>query len=265
MANKQAAPAAQSIPAAAADIKQRTLSSIEFPYHDLEDAEAIATGVHTVGGTSCTIEQLAGQLKQAANGGGFRLRLIASRMFGLVTYERGVVTLTELGSRICDPLLERAARVDAFLHVALYNKLYEQFKGKTLPPTLGLEQFIVNSGVSEKQKDKARQALQRSAKFAGFFEFGADRLILPSGQKPQTTPKGRTAPPPLEQLNQPASREQTFHPFIQGLLEKLPQPDAEWSVDDRQKWLQTAAGIFDLMYKSADGGSVVVECKRSVK
>ena len=44
-----------------------------------------------------------------------------------------------------------------------------------------------------------------------------------------------------------------FHPFVQGLLKTLPQPETEWPAADRVKWLQTAANIFDLIYKG-DGG-----------
>lgn len=44
-----------------------------------------------------------------------------------------------------------------------------------------------------------------------------------------------------------------LHPFIQGLLQTLPKRGAEWKAADRAKWLQTAANIFDLIYKG-DGG-----------
>jgi hypothetical protein len=44
-----------------------------------------------------------------------------------------------------------------------------------------------------------------------------------------------------------------LHPFIQGLLQTLPEPETEWAVSARAKWLQTAANIFDLIYKG-DGG-----------
>ena len=53
-----------------------------------------------------------------------------------------------------------------------------------------------------------------------------------------------------------------FHPFIEGLLQKLPPAETEWSREDRKRWLQTAANIFDLMYVAkADEGdkSVVVQ------
>ena len=42
-------------------------------------------------------------------------------------------------------------------------------------------------------------------------------------------------------------------PFIEGLLAKLPNPDADWPVDARAKWLTTAPNIFDLMYVDTTG------------
>ena len=40
--------------------------------------------------------------------------------------------------------------------------------------------------------------------------------------------------------------------LIQGLLDRLPRPNGIWSLDDRAKWLRTAASIFGLVYKSSD-------------
>jgi hypothetical protein len=42
-------------------------------------------------------------------------------------------------------------------------------------------------------------------------------------------------------------------PLIQGLVDRLPKPDGIWPLDDRAKWLRTAACIFDLVYKAGDG------------
>lgn len=157
----------------------RVQSTIEFPYLDEENAVEIATAVHEVGGSGCEWDQLAAHLKQAAQGGGFRLRMICAKQFGLVLYDRGKVTLTSLGLRVVDPQQLRAAKVEAFLQVPLYKAVYEKFRGGTLPPLAGLEREMQALGVAPKQADKARQAFQRSAKYAGFFEFGADRLVPP--------------------------------------------------------------------------------------
>jgi hypothetical protein len=41
--------------------------------------------------------------------------------------------------------------------------------------------------------------------------------------------------------------------LLQGLVDRLPKPDATWSLDERAKWLRTAASVFDLVYKRGDG------------
>jgi hypothetical protein len=39
-------------------------------------------------------------------------------------------------------------------------------------------------------------------------------------------------------------------PVIQALVDRLPQPNAIWSIDDRGKWLKAAAMAFNLIYKT---------------
>ncbi len=228
-------------------------SSIKFPYLDQDDAVEVAKGVHRAGGTSCQKDQLAAQLDQAATGGAFNLRLITAKLFGFINYDRGTVSLAPLGQRVVDPEKEKSARAESFLTIPLYKAIYDQFKGTTLPPNAGLEGAIENLGVAPKQKDKARQVFQRSATQSGFFSYGNNRLVMPTikatteaeAKKEEKKDEGDEAP------NTDRKREQ--HPFIQGLLDKLPKPETEWPVEARKKWLQTAANIFDLMY-SSDGG-----------
>ncbi len=242
--------------------KGRTQSTIEFPYLDQENSHQIATAVHEIGGSGCDWDQLAAHLKQAAQGGGFRLRLICAKQFGLVTYDRGKVALTSLGLRIVDPQQQRAAKVESFLQVALYKAIYEKFRGGTLPPVAGLEREMTALGVAPKQADKARQAFQRSAKYAGFFEFGSDRLVPPpnsTGQGQASVDGGKPQIVESPRYERDSSGgggsggDDDLHPFIRGLLQKLPEPESEWSIEARAKWLITAANIFDLMYSDSGG------------
>lgn len=53
-------------------------------------------------------------------------------------------------------------------------------------------------------------------------------------------------------------RDSGYHPFVVGLLRKLPEPESNWTARDRAKWLQTASNIFDLMYTGGDDGVVEV-------
>ena len=87
-------------------------STVDFPYCDLDSAIELVRGVHGAGGMACESEQLAAQLNMEAKGGGFRIRVNGTRMFGFISYERGGrITLTELGKRVIDNDKERAARV----------------------------------------------------------------------------------------------------------------------------------------------------------
>jgi hypothetical protein len=75
---------------------------------------------------------------------------------------------------------EADARVEAFLTVPLFERVFEQYKGFTLPNAAAIERFMSECGVAPKQKDRARQAFTRSTRQAGLFAHGEDRLVRPS-------------------------------------------------------------------------------------
>jgi hypothetical protein len=250
---------------------ERGRSRIEWPYYSLDEASKLAKGIFDLGG-SCQIDQLAGHLNQTATGGGFRLKVQASRTFGLVNSSQGQLTLTDLGSEIVDPDGDRQAKADAFMKVPLYSAIYEQFKGKTLPGIVGLENAMVILGVAIKQKDKARQAFLRSAKEAGFFAYGATKLVYPifpvpiqeRGARDLKVPDSNIPPEP--QVNAGGKggngNGSGYDPLIQGLLNKLPDPATPWTLEGRKKWLQLAIGILDVMYAGAEDGkslAIIVE------
>lgn len=157
---------------------ERGRSTIAFPYVALSDAETIAQELHRFGGTA-TPDGIAKALSQTSKSGAFRQKVSAARIFGLITTRPGQVALTPLGNKIIDPEQQAAARVDAFLKVPLYGKLFNRYQGDLLPPVDGLERVIADWGVSAKQAPTARQVFQRSAELAGFFRRGANRLTLP--------------------------------------------------------------------------------------
>lgn len=163
-----------------------------FPYSPLRDAEAIANVLHSELAGTAPPDQLAGHMGQTPTSGTFRTKVATARIFGVVNVTRGKIELTELGKRLVDPQHRDRARVDAFLHVPLFSAIFESHRsgGGLLPNDQGLENEIVQLGVSKKQAGRARQAFQRSAEQAGFFKTAKDRLILPvSGMKPPVDPK----------------------------------------------------------------------------
>ena len=225
-------------------------STIAFPYTDLEDAFSVVDAIHANAGTGCSVDQLAAYLKHSAKSGAFRLKLSTARIFGLVETEKGMVSLTPLGRRAVDMTLRGPAGRDAFYEVPLYLAVFQKYTGHLLPPVAALEREMAGLGVAKKQTHKARQAFERSAEQAGFFEQGHDRLVEP-------TFRGQTEPQPLPTAPKPmyggggggGGGGKDLHPFIVGLLDTLPPPATTWSKQDRQKWLQTAENIFALIYQ----------------
>lgn len=167
--------------------RQNTRSTIAFPYSPLQDAEQVADGLRRRGDTAA-MDEIAAELGQTTTSGAFRTKIATARTFGAIESRRGQVELTSLGHRLADPAQVEQARVDAFLHVPLFRQVYEEYRGRNLPPAKGLEAAFERWGVSPKQVERARQSLQRSAEQAGFFRNGRDRLVLPvlSGGTSQT-------------------------------------------------------------------------------
>jgi hypothetical protein len=144
--------------------RKRERSLIEFPYTDLEKTEELARALHATGGqANIDLTQLAVALNQSANGGTFRSRLSAAKMFGLINVEHGAVSLTPLGLRIIDESTAGIARADAFLCVPLYKEMFGRYNGQALPPPAAIERQMEMLGVPRKQKERARQAFSTSA------------------------------------------------------------------------------------------------------
>jgi hypothetical protein len=251
-------------------------SAIAFPYLDLNAAVEVAKALYGRRGiSSCALDELAAALNQTTSSGNFRLKTSTARTFGLIDKDgQSAFKLSELGCRLISPDGETDAKADAFLQVPLYNQIYEKYRGKLLPPTKALEREMQTLGVSSKQTDKARHAFQRSARQAGFFNDGDDRLV-----RPRTASAVDGAPETISQAvadSRADERNNTrerrggsnggggnYHPFIEGLLKTLPEPDTVWSVEGRAAWLRAAAHNFTLMYQGE--GQVLIDVQEKDK
>jgi len=241
--------------------QKRQRSAVAFAYTDLEAVMEVASVIHEhVGGGDCDEHQLSAWIKKSQKSSGFRSLWSTARLFGLIETDNGRFRLSPLGRKAVDPAQERDAKAKAFLNVPLYQAVFEKYKGGVLAPPAALEREMVQIGVAEKQKHTARLVLERSAQYAGFFEHGRDRLVLPG-----ISSNGRKAEPTKHEnvselsgvggTGNDGSGGRALHPFIEGLLRTLPDPDSdqEWPLDKRVKWLQTAANIFDLIFKGEGG------------
>lgn len=247
--------------AASATAERREQSTIQFPYGDLNDGVSVCKGLMNCGGVACDPDQLAAAMGQAPTSGNFRQKIATARTFGLIETVQGKYQLTDLGFAIVDSTREKAARADAFLRVPLYRKIYDEFRNRQLPPRpVALEHAFVGFGVAPKQKDKARQAFDRSAQQAGYFDTGGrDRLIRPpvsslDGETIAGEASGAAVPPPDDTNRNGGGYTGGgggggYHPFVEGLLQTMPEPGTLWTIEGRAAWLEAAATTFKLIYK----------------
>lgn len=228
----------------------RQRSTIGFPYNDLKSAIELAEAIHTHVGTGyCDDAQLAAWTNQSSKSSGFRTQVYAARMFGLLAGEgTGSHSLTELGRAIVDPDQTREAKSRAFMQVPLYRAVFEHYKGHVLPPAAALERDMVGMGVSEKQKDRARQVFERSAEQAGYFEHGKNKLVAPGVQQGARQEAKRDEE---KRGGGGGGDDGDVDPIIKGLLARLPPTGAAWSTNERKLWLDLLENSFKLIYRDA--------------
>jgi hypothetical protein len=155
-------------PGQVAEQSARQRTAIPFPYTDLTRAIELNAKIAELGGREVELTQLAAALNQTADGGTFRGRISAARMFGLIEYDRMKARLTGLDEDVLDPNRSAGAKVTAFLKVPLYQKLYEQYQGYPLPHPAAIQRQMAILGLPQKQVERARQAFVQSIQEARF-------------------------------------------------------------------------------------------------
>lgn len=243
--------------AAEAANSERERSTIGFPYMDLADALQMVRALHeNVGQGDASEDQLAAWMNLSAKSSGFRVRTGTAKMFGLVEGRGDGLCLTQLGRAAMDPAQEKRAKVDAFLSVPLYKLVYENYKGGVVPPVAAFERDINKWGVAAKQTARARQALERSAEEAGFYESGRNRLVIPGAASFRAGDAPAEQPADQDRLGSAGGRnggggggDSNLDPIIKGLIDRLPPPGERWSKIKRKLWLQILENSFDLVYE----------------
>lgn len=228
----------------------RERSTIQFPYIALPEVVTVAKAIFSKVGTGeIDDHQLAAALDMSEKSSGYRIRLSAGRLFGLAeTVSAGTHKLTALGLKFSDPAQEEAAKVEAFLNVPLFEKVFGENKGRQLPPSEGFEQMLIQYGVAPKQKERARQVLEKSAQDAGFFSHGKGKLVRPTAKATSTPPAGNEPLPPSSGDAGGGGRK-SLDPILQGLIDRLPPVGEVWPTEERKLWLGILENSFQLVYK----------------
>lgn len=241
----------------------RVMSGFPSPYFDLDTSIKVAEVIHTLGGGSCSADQLAAWLDyKSVRSGTYLTRVTAARQFGLIESTAGRFSVTDRGMAIIAPVMPDDAinaKADAFLSAPLFAKLYEQFRGKKLPPEIGLKNLLKSAPytVLPDRVDPSARTFYNSATQAGYFSTTGDKSRL---IRPGSTPASATAEPPPADMPPPPATEKPksgggggdgtggVHSAIVGLLRELPPPGAPWSAQKKQRFLSAFQATIDFIY-----------------
>lgn len=251
----------------------RPRSEVSFPYYDLDSSVEVAAKIHDEAGGSCTRDQLAPMLGYSGTkNGGFLSRLGAARMFGLVEEVNGSLRPTALASQIYAPIHSsdsQRGKVQAFLNIELFNKVYERFKGQPLPNDQGLENLLRNDlKVVPAQIKNALRTLHESAESAGFFNTaGRGRLVIPvaaNAKTPSSTPAqgpggaqlddatlvatGTTGGGRAPSQRHPPVDEAAIPPAIYGLIRDLPPEGTAMTKPKRERLIKAFEASINWLY-----------------
>ena len=244
--------------------KTRSVSGTAYPYFDLDAGVELVDAMHTRGGGSAAPEQLAAWLGyKTTRSGTYLVRVAAAKQFGLIEAVNGGFVITDRARTILAPVMpddSLNAKVDAFLSVELFSKVYDQFKGVGLPPETGLKNLFQQT--YKILPDRVPQAVRvffNSADQAGFFRTTGDRtrLVKPTAHntvRPDAPKESEQQQPPAPERPRAPAQEGPagVHSAIIGLLRDLPPPGTHWSPKKKQRFLDAFKASIDHIYPEDD-------------
>lgn len=230
-----------------------TNSGLRFPIYNLLSSIEVVKKIHEKGGGSAAGDQLASFLGYGStNNGAYLSRIGAARVFQLIEKSGNAFVLTSLAKRLVSPVFpedEKEAKIEAFLAVPLFNKVYDEFRGQQLPAEAGLKNALIRFGVVPSRVDFAYRALVESADTAGFFDArnGArSHLVKPTISNrsaaiatpaAQNTAEAAATPPPSGNLPPAASvtaeQSDAKAAYLAFLIKVLEQKSAKGDLDEK--------------------------------
>lgn len=247
-------------------------SGITSPYFDLAASLAVAQLILQQGGGTSSPEQLVHWLGYKSTGSGTYATRIsaANKHFGLIDSSGNTFSLTERAKTILSPVMPEDAinaKVEAFLAVPLFAKVYEQYRGTSLPPEVGLKNLFLNTyKVLPDRVAVAVRVFLNSAEQAGFFSTSGDRskLIKPTvthSVTHQSVDHSRQDNNPLK-IETPAQEKPKtsstdggaggVDTAIIGLLRKLPAQGGTWTAAEQTRFLTAFTHTIQFLYPTED-------------
>lgn len=149
----------------------RPAKPITPPWVDLKRSLEIAREMYDKGAGTVSYDDMARLLKNTVKSSAFRMKIVALKSFGLVSYDGSNVRLTALALAIIAPSSEQErqeATFNAFSSVGLHQSLYQKYKGGYLPEDAFLANTIVRDfGAAPESKDEWVECFKLSGRVAG--------------------------------------------------------------------------------------------------
>lgn len=243
--------------------KPLSRANVQYPYFDLANSLEVARKMQDNAGGSCSPDQLASYLEyKSTKSGTYQTRVSAAKQFGFVRSDDGLLSVTERAMKIISPVLPEdavSAKVDAFLNVDLFGKVYEKYKGSTIPPKVGMRNLLSQAfGVPDDRLDPTVRVLFDSAEQAGMFPNGDQSRLVRPATKAQAAPK----PQPAEAA--PSAEPQRggsggggteggppgVHTAILGLLRELPPAGSAWPKRSKDRFVKAFLATLEFVYQS---------------
>lgn len=249
--------------------KPRAKSGVRFPYNDLDDSVEVARIIHEKAGGTCDLAQLATLLNYSGvSNGTFRTRVSAAKMFGVVEEaDEQKIRVSGRGLAIVAPISADSAtraKVEAFMAVDLFKKVFDRFNGTALPEQVGLKNLLATEYqvVPDRIPPTVRIMLD-SAEQAGLFKTAGNRtrMVLPLARP------GGTVQPPVAPAKEVESQiphggnggggggddGSGIDPAIMGLLRRLPPGGTPLSSKRRKALIDAFTYTVGFIYPEADG------------
>jgi len=235
---------------------------ITAPYFDLDSSVKVAEAIHNNGGGTCTPDQLAHWLGYTSIRSGTYLTRVsaANKHFGLIDSLGEHLTLTERAKKIITPVMPddtHSAKVEAFLAVSLFSKIYERFRGGQIPPELGLKNLFKNEfKMPSDRVGPSVRVFLNSAEQAGLLTADRTRLIRPNfggASLTQPVPQKHEYLPTQEKHKSSGGGVGEIptggvHGAIIGLLRDLPPPGTSWPAQKKKRFLDAFKATVDFIY-----------------
>jgi hypothetical protein len=113
------------------------------PYIALDETFRLANAIYAQGGGTASTDMMSRLMGNSSSSSSFNKKIGALKLYGVLSEQAGIYTLTDIGNAIAAPVSEAnggAGRRTAFLNVPQFAKLFERLKSKLLPA----DEFLKN-------------------------------------------------------------------------------------------------------------------------